>query len=397
MEEGWAAIEGDTVNFKHPHYSEFDTVAKFPGSTPYLQGAFVALDPVTGHVKAMIGGRDFDQSNFDRARQAERQAGSSFKPFVYTSAIASGIPASFVIVDSPVVYPQVSGEDWRPANFGNDFKGPMTIREGLVTSTNMIAIKLGWEEVGIETVAQTAHRMGIRTEIERFPSTTIGAAEVKVLEVAEAYSTFPSLGTKVRPFPIIRVEDSQGNLLWEPQPERTQVLDSLVTRIMVSMLKGVVDGGTGYNAVRLNARLPAEVVAAGKTGTTNDGTDIWFNGFTPNLVATVWFGMDLPQEIWPNATGAGAPAPVWGNFMKRVYYGDPDALDPELREPVIPIPEPWAISDDLVTRLIDASTGKLASQWCPQEEQILEMFLPGTEPTEYCDRDDFGLFRVPTN
>ena len=138
-------------------------------------------------------------------------------------------------------------------------------------------------------------------------------------------------------------------------------------------------------------------MAGGKTGTTNDGTDIWFNGFTPNLLATVWFGLDLPQQIWPNATGAGAPAPVWGNFMRRVYYGDADALDRELREPMLPVPEPWQVPDGLVMRLIDRTTGKLASQWCPQEEQILEMFLPGTEPTEYCDRDDFGLFRAPTD
>ena len=132
----------------------------------------------------MVGGRDFEQSKFDRARLANRQAGSSFKPFVYTAAIASGIPASHVVVDAPVVYPQVSGEDWRPANFGGEFKGPMTMREGLYTSTNMIAIKVGWEEVGIETVAQTARRMGIQTEIERFPSTTIGAAEVIPIQLS---------------------------------------------------------------------------------------------------------------------------------------------------------------------------------------------------------------------
>ena len=208
------------------------------------------------------------------------------------------------------------------------------------------------------------------------------------------------LGTKGTPFPILRVEDAAGRILWDPQPERTEVLDPLVARSMISTLEGVGAGGTGYNAIRYEygpVALPYEVAAGGKTGTTNDGTDIWFYGFTPNLLATVWFGMDLPQEIWPNATGAGAPAPVWGTCLKRVYYGDPDALDPELREPVIPIPEPWAISDGLVTRLIDASTGKLASQWCPQDEQRLEMFLPGTEPMEYCDRDDFGLFRAPAN
>ena len=182
----------------------------------------IVLSRVTGHVKALIGGRDYAQSKFDRARQAQRQAGSSFKPFVYTAAISSGIPASRVLVDGPVVLPQLTGHDWRPANFGQEFQGPMTLREGLYRSINMIAIKLGWEEVGIETVAQTARRMGIQTEIERFPSTTIGAAEVIPLEIAEAYSVFPNMGTKVHPFPILRVEDAAGNSLWEPQPERTQ-------------------------------------------------------------------------------------------------------------------------------------------------------------------------------
>jgi penicillin-binding protein 1A len=294
----------------------------------------------------------------------------------------------------------VSGEDWRPANFGNDFKGPMTIREGLVTSTNMIAIKLGWEEVGIETVAQTAHRMGIRTEIERFPSTTIGAAEVKVLEVAEAYSTFPSLGTKVRPFPIIRVEDSQGNLLWEPQPERTQVLDSLVTRIVVSMLEDVVTRGTGANVRR--AGLPFSVQAGGKTGTTNDGTDVWFNGFTPSLVATVWFGMDAPVPIFEvgpgrrQATGGGLVAPVWGAFMRRVYVGVDGDEDNGVaaQRPLLPMPDRIPLLPGLHTVLVDRKTGKLASRWCAEEDQYLEYYIPGTAPTEFCDRSD-RRFRVP--
>ena len=402
MEEGWAAIEADTVNFKHPHFSEFDTVPDFEGSTPYLQGAFVALDPATGHVKAMIGGRDYQQSKFDRARLAQRQAGSAFKPFVYTSAIASGIPASHIIVDSPVVYPQVSGEDWRPANFGNQFRGPMTIREGLFTSTNMIAIKLGWEEVGIETVAQTARRMGIRTEIERFPSTTIGAAEVIPIEVAEAYSTFPNLGTKVRPFPIVRVEDSQGNVLWEPQPERTQVLDSLVTRIMVSMLEDVVVRGTAYNAIRVRAELPYAVPAGGKTGTTNDGTDVWFNGFTPNMVATVWFGMDSPVPIFElgpgkrQATGGGLAAPTWGAFMRRVYEGEEgdEENGVEARPPLLSTPDRIPLLPGLSTVLVDRKTGKIASRWCEEENQYLEYYIPGTEPTEFCDRSD-RRFRVP--
>ena len=395
MEEGWRAIEADSTHFEHPYYSDFDTVQAFSGSTPYLQGAFIALDPVTGHVKAMVGGRDFEQSKFDRARLANRQAGSSFKPFVYTAAIASGIPASHVVVDAPVVYPQVSGEDWRPANFGGEFKGPMTMREGLYTSTNMIAIKVGWEEVGIETVAQTARRMGIQTEIERFPSTTIGAAEVIPIQMAEAYSTFPNLGTKVRPFPILRVEDSEGVILWEPQPERTQVLDSLVSRIMVSMLEDVVIRGTGYNAIRIRGGLPYQVSAGGKTGTTNDGTDVWFTGFTPNLLATVWFGMDAPIPIFSlgpgkrQATGGGLAAPVWASFMRRVYMGgqsDEDNTNYEPHGPLLPIESGWPLLPGLNAVLVDRSTGKLASRWCAEEDRYLEYYLPGTEPTELCDR-----------
>ena len=395
MEEGWRAIEADSTHFEHPYYSDFDTVQAFSGSTPYLQGAFVALDPVTGHVKAMVGGRDFEQSKFDRARLANRQAGSSFKPFVYTAAIASRIPASQVVVDAPVVYPQVSGEDWRPANFGGEFKGPMTMREGLYTSTNMIAIKVGWEEVGIETVAQTARRMGIQTEIERFPSTTIGAAEVIPIQMAEAYSTFPNLGTKVRPFPILRVEDSEGVIIWEPQPERTQVLDSMVSRIMVSMLEDVVIRGTGYNAIRVRGGLPYQVSAGGKTGTTNDGTDVWFAGFTPNLLATVWFGMDAPIPIFSlgpgkrQATGGGLAAPVWASFMRRVYMGgqsDEDNTNYEPHGPLLPIESGWPLLPGLNAVLVDRSTGKLASRWCAEEDRYLEYYLPGTEPTELCDR-----------
>ncbi|MFQ5536036.1 MAG: penicillin-binding protein 1A [Gemmatimonadota bacterium] len=401
MEAGWAAIEADP-NFEHPLYEEFDTVRSFPGSTPYLQGAFIALDPVTGHVKALIGGRNYQQSKFDRARLAKRQAGSSFKPFVYTAAIASGIPASHIVVDAPVVYSQVSGEDWRPSNFTEEFKGPMTIREGLYTSTNMIAIKLGWEEVGIETVAQTARRMGIQTEIERFPSTTIGAAEVIPIQVAEAYSSFPTMGTKVRPFPILRVEDADGNVLWEPQPERTQVLDSLVARIMISMLEDVVTRGTGYNAIRRVAGLPPEVPAAGKTGTTNDGTDVWFTGFTPNLLATVWFGMDTPVPIFAlgpgkrQATGGGLAAPVWGRFMKRVYYGWEATQDGDEGTPaLLPVPAPWPLLPGLKAVLVDRKTGKLASRWCDPKDQYVEYYIPGTEPTEYCDRSGSRRFRIP--
>ena len=223
----------------------------------------------------------------------------------------------------------------------------------------------------------------------------VGAAEVIPLEMAEAYSSFSNEGTKVRPFPILKVEDSQGRTIWDPRPERTQVLDPLVARIMVSMLQNVVEAGTGATAIRVVAGLPTEVAAAGKTGTTNDATDVWFNGFTPNLLATVWFGMDIPEEIRPLATGGGDAAPVWGNFMRRVYYGDPNAEGSSFQTPLLPIPEPWPVPEGLSTRQIDRTSGKRSSEWCPQNNQIMELFLPGTEPEEYCDTEDISRFRIP--
>ncbi len=401
MDWGWNRIESQP-NFRHPKYAEFDSVETFEtaGQTPYLQGMFVALDPATGAVRALIGGRDFEQSKFDRARQARRQAGSAFKPFVYTAAIASGFPASHIVVDQPVVYPQVSGEDWRPKNFDEEFNGPMTIREGLRRSINMVAIKLGWEEVGIETVRQTARRMGIQTEIEPFPSTTIGAVEVIPLQMAEAYSAFATLGTKVRPFPILRVESATGEVLWEPQPERTQVLDSLTARVMVDLLRDAANSGTGGNH-RTIGGLPYEVPTAGKTGTTNDGTNTWFMGFTPNLIAGVWFGMDRPVSIAPGtaATGGFYAAPVWGRFMRHVYYGrdaDAEAEVPlDAWDPALEVPEAWPMLPGLTTREVDARTGKLWSRWCDEENRYVEIYVPGTEPTEVCDASARSIFRIP--
>jgi penicillin-binding protein 1A len=402
MEWGWDRLEAQP-GFEHPRYGEFaDRTDVFPGATPYVQGLFIALDPATGAVRALIGGRDFNHSKFNRATQANRQAGSSFKPFVYTSAIASGIPASHFVVDAPVVLPQVSGEEWKPKNFDEEFHGPMTIREGLRRSINMVAIKLGLE-VGLESVAQTAWRMGVRTPIERFPSTAIGAATVIPIQMAEAYSGFATLGTKVRPHPIVRVESPDGDILWAPQPDRTQVLDSLVARVAVSMLEDVATRGTAATALRIVSQVPPELPAGGKTGTTNDGTDTWFIGFTPSLMAVVWFGMDQPQQIRPKATGGGDAAPVWGRFMKRVYFGAEEWDGVEMTEegeraegaPLLPLPEPWPILPGLVTRDVDDRTGKLASQWCPPDRVYTELYIEGTEPTEPCDLTGPSLLDVP--
>lgn len=391
MELGWDRIES-WPGYEHPKYDEF--TAENDGddlpNIPYVQGMFVAMDPETGHVRAMIGGRDFKHSKFNRATQANRQAGSSFKPFVYLAALESDIPASEIVTDAPVVLDQVDGTTWRPSNYDPEFLGPITIREGLRRSINMIAIQLA-QNIGLEAVAQTATKMGIATEIERYPSTAIGASEVIPIQMLEAYSTLSTLGMRVTPYPIIRVESSDGEVLWEPRPERRRVLEAPVARIGVSLLEDVVAAGTGHNGIRVTAGLPRELPAAGKTGTTNEGSNVWFMGFTPNLVAGVWFGMDLPVSIVERATGGGFAAPVWGDFMRRVYYGgsqiDDEADDGERPGPAMEIPETWPIPAELVVRLVDSKTGHLASRWCPAQDAYEELYLPRTEPTTPCDRN----------
>lgn len=398
MEDGWRRIEG-WAGYPHPTYREFTDSAgagRASGALPYVQGMFVAADPATGHVRAMVGGRDFGQSEFNRATQARRQAGSSFKPFVYTAALESGVPASQLVLDGPVVLDQADGTTWRPSNYNPEFAGWITMREALIRSINMVAIKVGMQ-VGLESVAQMARRMGIRTEVEPFPSTTIGAAEVAPIQMLEAYATLATLGERVRPFPILRVESAEGELLWEPRPERERVLDPAVARLMVSLLEDVADHprGTGYTGVRLLAALPSDVPVAGKTGTTNEGSDIWFVGFTPNLAAAVWFGMERPVPIVEGATGGRYASPVWGHFAKRVYYGSSaeaaaDSLAGDMpvqnAPALLPVPDRWPWPAGVVSRRIDKKTGALASRWCPDADAYTERYLPGTEPKAVCDR-----------
>ena len=391
MENGWQRIEG-WPGFSHPTYREFtaETDEVDIDDIPYVQGMFIAVDPQTGNVRALIGGRDFDHSEFNRATQARRQAGSAFKPFVYAAALESGIPASEVVVDAPVVLDQVDGTTWKPSNYEPEFLGPITMREGLRKSINMVAIKTGMR-VGLESVAQMARRLGIRTEIERYPSSAIGAAEVIPIQLLEAYSSFSTLGTRVRPFPILKVESADGEVLWEPSPERTRVLDPLVARLAVSMLEDVAFQGTGHTGIHITGGLPLDVPAAGKTGTTNEGRNVWFMGFTPNLAAGVWFGMDEPVPIVERATGGGFASPVWGEFMRRVYFadlptGESGTGDGAGAMPLLPVPDPWPVPAGLISRRVDSKTGKLASRWCPADEAYDELYLPGTEPTEVCDR-----------
>jgi penicillin-binding protein 1A len=384
MDGGWERIEA-----AGPRAPKFAAVMADGGSSqsnasPYVQGAFVALDPATGAIRALIGGRDFGDSKFNRATQAQRQPGSTFKPFVYLAALESGIPASHVMYDAPLMLEMPDSTIYSPKNYDPEFRGPLTLRDALKHSVNTIAVKLGLD-VGLETVAQTARRLGIRTDIPAYPSTAIGATVVVPLQIAEAYATIANTGMRVRPWAIARVTDAGGRVLWEPpRPSPEQVADSLASAIVRDMMRTVVDNGTGYNARNPQlGNLPYEVPAAGKTGTTNDNTNVWFIGFTPDLLAAVWFGFDLPRPIVAGATGGTYGAPVFGQFMRTLYYGDDKELD---------VPPAWPMPPGITTRRVDRLTGKLANEWC-EANAYVEYYIPGTEPTEACE--PAGLFGAP--
>ncbi len=342
--------------------------------TPYLQGMFVALDPENGHVRALVGGRDWNHSQFNRATQAVRQTGSVFKPFVYTAALANDYPVSHVIYDAPLELDQYDPEGdstwiWSPKNYNNKFHGPMTLRDALRRSVNVVTVKLAMQ-LGMESVGQLARRMGIRTPIPRVAAASIGAASAMPLQVVEAFTTYANLGVRVAPEPILRIEDKKGRIIWKAEPRREEILDPQTAWIVLTILRDVVNAGTAAN-IRTDFLGP-ELPAAGKTGTTNDETDIWFVGFTPDLLAGVWIGLDEPKGIFEGAVGGAHAAPVWGAFMQRVYQDRP-------------VPDPWEPPAGLVQRTVDKLTGKLRTPYCPLDAIYTEIYLPGTEPVEECD------------
>ncbi|MEO5510485.1 MAG: PBP1A family penicillin-binding protein [Longimicrobiales bacterium] len=388
MDSGWNAIE-TARGYRGAHFREAmaDKKRKRGKETPYIQGSFIAMDPTTGDVRALIGGRNFRDSKFNRATQAMRQAGSTFKPFVYAAAVASGIPASHIMFDAPLDIPMSDGTVYSPKNYDPDFRGPLTLRDALKHSVNTITVKLGMD-VGLETVVQTAKDYGIRTSVLPFPSTSIGAASVIPMEMAAAYTVFANAGVRAEPRYITRVDDAEGRVLWQTSPQRKEVANSQVAAIVRDMMTTVVNNGTGYPARDpANKGLPYSVPAAGKTGTTNDGTDVWFIGFTPTLLATVWFGYDRPRTIVPGASGGRFAAPVWGRFMNSIYIGD---------KPELPTPATWTLPEGLLAIQVDRETGLLPSATCPANRRYTELFIPGTEPGALCDPyANAGLFGTP--
>jgi len=374
LERQLKAVEGSAAGaFPHRSYEEILAASAAndepaPGTvTPYLQGAFIVLDPRNGAVRALVGGRDYDDSKFNRATQALRQPGSTFKPIVYATAIQSGRPPSYVLDDAPIELPQVAGDTWQPRNYDLKFEGPMVMRRALYQSRNMPAIRLGME-LGEQSVVDMARKFGLTTPIPEYPSIHIGSADVIPLQMVAAYSTFANLGWRVAPLAILRVEDAKGNVIWKPEITREQVLTPEESWLMVDMMKDVLRRGSAASAV---ANSGFNLPAGGKTGTTNDYTDVWFIGYTADLVAGVWMGFDRPQKIMPNAQGGRLAAPAWTQFMIEAYQRKPSPPD-------------WPRPASLVSRQVDDFTGLLANPGCPSSDAYFEWFIPGTEPIAEC-------------
>jgi penicillin-binding protein 1A len=333
------------------------------GQGQQVEGAMVAIDPRTGDIRAMVGGRTYKRGDFNRALSAHRQPGSAFKPFVYATALAAGYTPATEVRDEPIVV-ETGSTVWTPENYGDEYDGLVTFRRALMRSLNTAAVRVS-ELVGIRSIIATAHRDGIESPLPDVPALALGAADVTPLELVSAYAPFANGGWQVKPRLVRRFERSDGKVLWSEDNHRTHVMSPQDAYQITSMLRGVVDYGTG-NAVR---DYGVKGMVAGKTGTTNDGTDVWFIGYTPTVIAGFWFGYDQPQPLGWGASGGRMAAPAWAEF----YLNGWTERAPE---------NAWLPPKGMVPVTIDARKGYRATEWCPIT--MTEYFKPGTEPTLLC-------------
>jgi len=335
-----------------------------------LQGALVAIDPGSGAVRAMVGGRNYGVSQFNRATQARRQPGSLFKPIVYLTAFeqaaTGGLPYTPIsLVDDAPITLQVGGKEWSPQNYDKQYSGPVTLKAALERSLNTATVRLS-QEVGIEKIMETAYKIGITSPLMAIPSLALGSLEVSPLEIGMAYSTLANHGLRNTPKFLLGVIDPAELPL---DPEKGEVEDPAggvsapAAYLVTNLLQGVVDSGTGRGVRRLGFDKPA----AGKTGTTSDGRDAWFAGYTPDLVAVVWVGFDQNQR--GALSGASAALPIWTEFMKKADTGDPD--------------NDFLVPSGIIFRSINEK-----GQVCREDGKEVP-FIEGTEPEESCKK---GLF-----
>ena len=362
LEAQLQAIEtGKLGAFKGPSYA--------PGpatDASYLQGAVVVMDARSGDVLAWLGGRDSGQSQFDRVAGARRLAGSAFKPFVYAAAFGRGYALSQPLLDEPFSLALEDGKVWEPKNFGGSYEGRVSVRQALVASKNIPTVHLA-EAVGRGQVASLAARAGIEG-VTLEPSMALGTVAVSPLELTAAYTAFAQSGVRAAPRLVLRVETMDHRVLWSSQPSRAPVLDAGVAFLVTQALRDALERGSGARV-----RRSFRGAAAGKTGTTNDGTDAWFVGYTPELAAGVWIGFDEPRPIVRGATGGRLAAPVWGRLMAAVAGSRPST-------------SAWPTPIGIVVRNVDPWSGLVLTEGCDdwQGPAYREFFLAGFEPASYC-------------
>ena len=329
---------------------------------PLAEAALICMDAPTGQVLAMIGGYDFNRSEFNRASQAIRQPGSAFKPLVYSAAMDNGFTPSSIIVDSPIIYDDPAQElKWKPANYSEKFYGPTTLRTGIVKSRNVITIKLV-QKLGIQAVIQYAKRFGIQQEMEEDLSIALGSMGLTPLDLTAAYTVFSNLGLRASPWFITKVEDRDGNVLEQGGAEMVRSLSEDTAFIMQNLLRGVVQSGTGWRARAVG------YPSGGKTGTSNDQIDAWYMGFTPKIVTGTWVGFDEEATLGPIETGSRAAAPIWVDFMTKAMED----------QPVLPFPPP---PPGIEMVKVDPDSGLLAGSGA--DRFLYEAFKIGTAPREY--------------
>ena len=326
--------------------------------TPIVQGALLAIDNHTGQVRAMVGGFNFERSKFNRAVQAARQVGSAFKPFVYTTAIDRGYTPSSIIVDEPISYPAGPNQPpYSPHNYDNKFEGGVTLRHALEESRNVPAVKM-MAVLTPQQVINYAHKFGIEAKLDPYLSLALGAADITLMEMTAAYSVFPNGGVRMTPIEFLKISDRDGNVLEETRPDPQDAIRADTAFVMTSLLRGVVQRGTGAAAAALAWPL------AGKTGTTDDYGDAWFIGFDPDITLGVWVGYDERKTIGQNQTGAVAALPIWMEFMKAYIDTRDKEHPPEFTPP-----------GNIVFMSVDKTNG------APDEAGgITEAFISGTQP-----------------
>ena len=355
--DGTAKVE-QRPDFKHP------TWASAKGVGDLLEGLVVAIEPATGDVRALVGGRNYAMAPFNRATRALRQPGSSFKPFVYAKALEDSLSAATIVPDTALAITLPNGDIYSPENSDNKFLGPITMREALIHSRNPVAVQLALRE-GLDSMAAIAQRVGFTTPIAPVPASAIGASVVRPLDYVATYTVWANLGSVVEPRIVTRIEDASGRVVFQQPPATPrQVIDPRVAFIVRDMMRDAAERGTGIPARKA---VPASIPIAGKTGTTNDNVDVWYMGMTPDLVAGVWLGFDKPKMITPGAAGGPLAAPIWGEMIAKYYAGRP-------------APAPWIPPLGLVTAELDRTTGLLADATTPPERRYTEYFVPGTEP-----------------